>query len=31
MIDPGAMGRFRVMAFGRGVDSAVRLPGFEDR
>ena len=26
MIDPGAMGRFRVMAFGRGVDGA-GLPG----
>lgn len=30
MIDPGAMGRFRVMVFGRGVDTA-GLPGFETR
>ena len=29
MIDPGAMGRFRVMAFGRGLGAGVRLPGLE--
>jgi SAM-dependent MidA family methyltransferase len=29
MIDPGAMGRFRVMAFGRGLGADVRLPGLE--
>jgi SAM-dependent MidA family methyltransferase len=28
MIDPGAMGRFRVLAFGRGLGREVRLPGF---
>ncbi len=27
MIDPGAMGRFRVMAFGRGLPPDIRLPG----
>lgn len=27
MIDPGAMGRFRVMAFGRGLDPGAALPG----
>jgi SAM-dependent MidA family methyltransferase len=27
MIDPGAMGRFRVMAFGRGLGPDVLLPG----
>jgi SAM-dependent MidA family methyltransferase len=27
MIDPGAMGRFRVMAFGRGLAEVVTLPG----
>jgi SAM-dependent MidA family methyltransferase len=27
MIDPGAMGRFRVMAFGRGVPEGAALPG----
>ena len=27
MIDPGAMGRFRVMAFGRGLSEAAGLPG----
>ena len=27
MIDPGAMGRFRVMAFGRGLDPGADLPG----
>ncbi len=27
MIDPGAMGRFRVLAFSRGLDRAVELPG----
>jgi SAM-dependent MidA family methyltransferase len=31
MIDPGAMGRFRVMAFGRGLEPDVRLPGLEGR
>jgi SAM-dependent MidA family methyltransferase len=30
MIDPGAMGRFRVMVFGRGVGPAVRLPDFKE-
>ena len=29
MIDPGAMGRFRVLALGRGLPAGVRLPGFE--
>ncbi|HUQ78455.1 MAG TPA: SAM-dependent methyltransferase [Patescibacteria group bacterium] len=29
MIDPGAMGRFRALAFGRGIPSDVTLPGFE--
>ncbi len=29
MIDPGAMGRFRVMAFGRGLAAGVRLPGLD--
>jgi SAM-dependent MidA family methyltransferase len=29
MIDPGAMGRFRVMAFGRGLGADVRLPGLD--
>lgn len=28
MIDPGAMGRFRVLAFGRGLEADVVLPGF---
>jgi len=28
MIDPGAMGRFKVMAFGRGLSPAIELPGF---
>ena len=27
MIDPGAMGRFRVMVFGRGLPATVALPG----
>ncbi|MEO5940189.1 MAG: SAM-dependent methyltransferase [Candidatus Limnocylindrales bacterium] len=27
MIDPGAMGRFRVLAFGRGLEPGVELPG----
>lgn len=27
MIDPGAMGRFRVMAFGRSLPPDIRLPG----
>jgi SAM-dependent MidA family methyltransferase len=27
MIDPAAMGRFRVIAFGRGLEPDVRLPG----
>ena len=31
MIDPGAMGRFRVLAFGRGLDRAVVLPGLTNR
>lgn len=30
MIDPGAMGRFRVMAFGRGLGADVRLPGLDE-
>lgn len=30
MIDPGAMGRFRVMAFGRGLAPGVALPGLGD-
>jgi SAM-dependent MidA family methyltransferase len=29
MIDPAAMGRFRVMAFGRGLPEGVRLRGLE--
>jgi SAM-dependent MidA family methyltransferase len=29
MIDPGAMGRFRVLAFGRGLTAEVELPGFD--
>ena len=29
MIDPGAMGRFRVMAFGRGLGADARLPGLD--
>jgi SAM-dependent MidA family methyltransferase len=29
MIDPGAMGRFRVMAFGRGLGADVRMPGLD--
>jgi SAM-dependent MidA family methyltransferase len=28
MIDPGAMGRFRVLAFARGLEADVVLPGF---
>jgi hypothetical protein len=28
MIDPGAMGGFRVMAFAREVEAGQRLPGF---
>ncbi len=31
MIDPAAMGRFRVMAFGRALDGEVELPGLADR
>jgi SAM-dependent MidA family methyltransferase len=31
MIDPAAMGSFRVMAFGRGLPDGVRLRGFEFR
>ncbi|HEX2754289.1 MAG TPA: SAM-dependent methyltransferase [Candidatus Limnocylindrales bacterium] len=31
MIDPGAMGRFRVMAFGRGLGAGALPPGFEGR
>jgi len=31
MIDPAAMGRFRVMAFGRGLAPGVNLPGLGDR
>jgi SAM-dependent MidA family methyltransferase len=27
MIDPAAMGRFRVMAFGRGLEAGTSLPG----
>jgi hypothetical protein len=27
MIDPGAMGRFRVLAFGRGLPDDVEIPG----
>jgi hypothetical protein len=27
MIDPGAMGRFRVLAFGRGLPDDVGIPG----
>ena len=27
MIDPGAMGRFRVLAFGRGLPDDVDIPG----
>jgi SAM-dependent MidA family methyltransferase len=30
MIDPGAMGRFRVMVFGRALGADTRLPGFEE-
>ncbi len=29
MIDPGAMGRFRVMVFGRGLEPGTRLPGID--
>ena len=29
MIDPGAMGRFRVMAFGRGLQPGIRLVGLD--
>jgi SAM-dependent MidA family methyltransferase len=29
MIDPGAMGRFRVMAFGRGLAPGTTLPGLD--
>ena len=28
MIDPGAMGRFRALAFGRGLSPGIELPGF---
>jgi SAM-dependent MidA family methyltransferase len=31
MIDPGAMGRFRVMVFGRGLGTDVALPGLAAR
>jgi SAM-dependent MidA family methyltransferase len=31
MIDPGAMGRFRVVAFGRGLEPDVLLPGLAKR
>lgn len=30
MIDPGAMGRFRVLAFGRGLEPDAALPGFTE-
>ena len=31
MVDPGAMGRFHVMAFGRGLEPGAALPGLARR